>query len=135
LGDFLFLLFPFQVERLEEGKGYTDDTLAAASRDYEAFLASGKLADIIIRVDGKELQAHRQLLAARSPVLAAMFGNHEYRETKENVIEVTDMRSDVFEELLRFIYSGKAKALERMAPELLAAADKVSLFFIRFAQI
>ena len=37
---------------------------------------------------------------------------------------------DVLEEILRFIYSGRAANMEKLADELLAAADKVGLPFI-----
>ena len=37
------------------------------------------------------------------------------------------MDHEVFREMLRFIYTGKAANLERMADDLLAAADKYAL--------
>merc|ERR1712203_1273747 len=37
------------------------------------------------------------------------------------------MGSEVMDQMLRFIYTGKARDLERMAAELLAAADKYAL--------
>ena len=37
------------------------------------------------------------------------------------------MDHDVFREMLRFVYTGKAGNLERMADDLLAAADKYAL--------
>lgn len=44
----------------------------------------------------------------------------------QNRVEVTDVDPEVMSELLRFIYTGKAPNLAKMADELLAAADKVS---------
>ena len=38
-----------------------------------------------------------------------------------------DVDSEVMDQMLRFIYTGKAPDLERMAAELLAAADKYAL--------
>lgn len=66
------------------------------------------------------------LLAARSPVFAAMF-EHEMEERKHNRVEITDVDHEVLREMLRFIYTGKAANLEKMADDLLAAADKVRL--------
>ena len=37
------------------------------------------------------------------------------------------MDPDVFKEMMGFIYTGKAPNLEKMADNLLAAADKVSM--------
>jgi speckle-type POZ protein len=41
-------------------------------------------------------------------------------------VEITDVDHEVMREMLRFIYTGKAPNLDKMADDLLAAADKVS---------
>ena len=41
-------------------------------------------------------------------------------------MEITDVDHEVLREMLRFIYTGKASSLEKMADDLLAAADKVA---------
>jgi speckle-type POZ protein len=64
-------------------------------------------------------------LTARSPVFAAMF-EHEMEERKQNRVAITDVDHEVLKEMLRFIYTGKAPNLDKMADDLLAAADKVS---------
>ena len=51
---------------------------------------------------------------------------HEMEEKKLNRVEITDVDDEVMKEILRFIYTGKAPNLEKMADDLLAAADKVS---------
>lgn len=63
-------------------------------------------------------------LTARSPVFQAMF-EHEMEERKHNRVDITDVDHEVLREMLRFIYTGKASNLEKMADDLLAAADKV----------
>ena len=63
-------------------------------------------------------------ILARSPVFAAMF-EHEMEERKQNRVAITDVDHEVLKEMLRFIYTGKAPNLEKMADDLLAAADKV----------
>lgn len=65
------------------------------------------------------------MLSARSPVFQAMF-EHEMEERKHNRVDITDVDHEVLREMLRFIYTGKASNLEKMADDLLAAADKVS---------
>lgn len=52
---------------------------------------------------------------------------HEMEERKQNRVAITDVDHEVLKEMLRFIYTGKAPNLEKMADDLLAAADKVSL--------
>lgn len=46
-------------------------------------------------------------------------------ERKQNRVAITDVDHEVLREMLRFIYTGKAPNLEKMADDLLAAADKV----------
>lgn len=50
---------------------------------------------------------------------------HEMEERKQNRVAITDVDHEVLREMLRFIYTGRAANLERMADDLLAAADKV----------
>lgn len=46
-------------------------------------------------------------------------------ERKQNRVAITDVDHEVLKEMLRFIYTGKSPNLEKMADDLLAAADKV----------
>ncbi|XP_076425454.1 speckle-type POZ protein-like isoform X2 [Peromyscus maniculatus bairdii] len=63
---------------------------------------------------------------ARSPVFNAMF-EHEMEECKKNRVEINDLDPEVFKEMMRFVYTGKAPNLDKMADNLLAAADKYAL--------
>lgn len=49
-------------------------------------------------------------------------------ERKQNRVTISDVDHDVLKEMLRFIYTGKAPNLEKMADDLLAAADKVTYY-------
>lgn len=80
---------------------------------------------------GIEFFAHKAILAARSPVFAAMF-EHEMEEKKQNRVEITDMDPEVLKEMLKFIYTGKAPTIEKLDADLLAAADKVSFSPLSF---
>jgi speckle-type POZ protein len=95
------------------------------SDDLSILFESQKFSDVLLVVNGREYYAHKAILAARSPVFAAMF-EHEMEEKKQNKVEITDMDHEVLREMLRFIYTGKATNLEKMDADLLAAADKVS---------
>lgn len=50
---------------------------------------------------------------------------HEMEERKQNRVAITDVDHDVLREMLRYIYTGKSQNIEKMADDLLAAADKV----------
>jgi speckle-type POZ protein len=52
---------------------------------------------------------------------------HEKEERKHNCLEIIDVDHEVLREMLRFIYTGKAANLEKVADDLLCAADKVSM--------
>ncbi|XP_036282232.1 speckle-type POZ protein-like [Pipistrellus kuhlii] len=82
--------------------------------------------DCCFCVAGQEFQAHKAILAARSPVFRAMFG-HAMQESITNRVEIIDMEAAVFKEMMCFIYTGNAPNLDKMADGLLAAADKYAL--------
>jgi hypothetical protein len=52
---------------------------------------------------------------------------HEMEERKRNHVKIIDVDHEVLCEMLHFIYTGKAPNLEKMADDLLYAADKVSM--------
>jgi speckle-type POZ protein len=96
------------------------------SEDLGALFESQRFSDITLNVNGVEFQAHKAVLAARSPVFAAMF-EHEMEERKHNRVEITDVETEVLREMLRFIYTGRSLNLDKMSDDLLAAADKYAL--------
>ena len=115
-------------------------TLGANLREYEDELISSmalllvncKYGDVILSIDGIELQAHKVILSVRSPVFDAMFGHQDTKEAQESKVEIVDVPKDTFKDLLQFIYTGKVPAKERLTTELLAAADKVSFRFVGY---
>ncbi|CAL8099182.1 unnamed protein product [Calicophoron daubneyi] len=74
----------------------------------------------------RQFEAHKAILAARSPVFAAMF-EHGMEESRANRVEINDMEPDTLAEVLRYIYTGQVVGLDKLAHELLAAADKYQL--------
>lgn len=97
------------------------------SDDLGSLFETGKFSDVILNCSGSEFSAHKSILASRSPVFAAMF-EHEMEEKKQNRVEIIDMEKNVLSEMLKFIYTGKSTNLDRMAADLLAAADKVCIY-------
>ncbi|KAH9374907.1 hypothetical protein HPB48_000884 [Haemaphysalis longicornis] len=67
---------------------------------------SQKFSDFTLNVGGKEIKAHRNILAARSPVFAAMF-EHDMREKLESRVDITDVDYDTMLQVVRFIYTGR----------------------------
>ena len=84
--------------------------------------------DVTLSVHGRQFQAHKCILTSSSKVFSAMFEHHT-KETLSNHVEIEDIQPEVFNELLRFIYTGRSTlaAMETMAAKLLVAADKYLL--------
>ena len=66
------------------------------------------------------------LTSAGSPVLAAMFQN-DCKESRNLIVEVEDISAEVFQEVLRFLYTGSAQNMNTLAMDLLVAADKYQI--------
>eukprot|EP01018_Ginkgo_biloba_P014057 Gb_18050 [translate_table: standard] len=111
-------------------------------QSFGAFLDSGEGVDVSFDVDGEIFQAHKLVLAARSPVFKAqLFG--PMRDKNTDNIKIEDMEAPVFKAMLHFIYldalpdtheltgSTSSSASTMMAQHLLAAADRYGLDRLR----
>ncbi|XP_049815832.1 BTB/POZ domain-containing protein 6-B-like [Schistocerca nitens] len=94
--------------------------------DLGALLSSGVAADVTIMAGSVWLPAHRVIMAARSPVFAAMF-RHDLLEASNNSVSITDINQEVMRQMLHFMYTDEAPLLECFGAELLAAADKYNV--------
>lgn len=144
---------PDDLGLLFENQKFSDVTLTVCGREFQAHKAilAGKTKTCFSRVflrvlpflarvssvcfnrrdkrqvpSGHDLSVCDFVSSARSPVFSAMF-EHEMEERKQNRVDITDVDHEVLREMLRFIYTGKAANLEKMADDLLAAADKYAL--------
>lgn len=90
-------------------------------------LDTGLHSDIIFVVGGKEIQAHRGILATRCEYFNAMF-SERFKEATQHKIEISDIDVNIFEAVLKFIYANEVPTnLELIAEKLLIAADKYGL--------
>ncbi len=98
------------------------------AKDCENLFKNKKFCDVTLNVSGRNFKAHKDILSARSPVFAAMF-DHPTKENLSDVVDIHDIEPEVFEEVLRYIYTNRVPSLrmEATAVELLAAADKYLL--------
>jgi speckle-type POZ protein len=93
-------------------------------KDFAALL-DDKFTDFVFKVENVNIPAHRAILAARSPVFAAMF-QHDMQENKTNETEIEDVTPAAFKALLQFIYTGHCE-VGMLAEELLVAANKYDI--------
>lgn len=96
------------------------------SRDLGRLLSGGRCSDVVLGVGGREMRAHKSVLAARSVVFAAMF-EHDMEENKRGRVDITDLDHDVVSQMLQFVYTGSVDDVDAAAPGLLAAGDKYAL--------
>ncbi|XP_020175160.1 BTB/POZ and MATH domain-containing protein 1 [Aegilops tauschii subsp. strangulata] len=90
-------------------------------------------ADVTFIVCGESFAAHKDILAARSPVFKAQFFG-DMKEKCSVRVEVEDMEAAAFRAMLHFILSDTAPELDQpleegtaMAQHLLAASDRYEL--------
>ncbi|XP_058788574.1 speckle-type POZ protein-like [Phymastichus coffea] len=95
-------------------------------RDFCQLYKNEKFSDVELIVGEVKLPAHKCVLSVRSPVFFSMF-EHDMKEQNENKVTITDIRSTVMTEVLRFIYTAKVNKIDTIAAEILAAADKYQL--------
>ena len=100
------------------------------SDDISALLKTQNFCNVKLVVNSKEFHAHKFMLAARSSVFAALL---EREADKINsTIEIINIDIEVFEEVLRYIYTGKISGLTvEMAMKLLVAAERYDLNRLR----
>jgi hypothetical protein len=63
--------------------------------------------DVNFNIGGRQFPAHKNILAARSEIFDAMFKHPMKKQSTNNQIKIEDTGPEVFEQLLRFIYTGR----------------------------
>ena len=94
--------------------------------DYKSLFDSGKFSNFIIVTKDKEFKVHRSFLAAASPVFESML-TINMRESSENLMTISDISSDLIQEMLNFIYAGNVNNQELIAAELLSVANRYQI--------
>ncbi|XP_065863372.1 ARM REPEAT PROTEIN INTERACTING WITH ABF2 isoform X1 [Euphorbia lathyris] len=92
----------------------------------EQYVNSATLSDVTFLVEDRRFYAHRICLLASSDAFRAMFDGG-YREKDARDIEIPNIRWEVFELMMRFIYTGSVDVSLDIAQDLLRAADQYLL--------
>ncbi|KAK4011442.1 hypothetical protein OUZ56_020559 [Daphnia magna] len=94
----------------------------------EELFESKVLSDVNLNVGGRIFHAHKNILSARSKVFAAMF-EQKTAEKFSNNLDIKDVDPDVFQEVLRYMYTGRMSSgtMDNMAVGVLAVSDKYLL--------
>lgn len=99
---------------------------ACRLEEFESFgklLVTKSFSDITITADEKSFELHKCILSTRSSVFEAMFKS-DMKESTQNIVKIEDIKSEVLEELFRYIYTGKVNDVTEIICELLTAAEK-----------
>ncbi|KAF8401677.1 hypothetical protein HHK36_012623 [Tetracentron sinense] len=92
----------------------------------EQYVNNATLSDVTFLVEGKRFYAHRICLLASSDAFRAMFDGG-YREKDARDVEIPNIRWEVFELMMRYIYTGSVEVTLDIAQDLLRAADQYLL--------
>ncbi|XP_049843854.1 ankyrin-3-like [Schistocerca gregaria] len=95
-----------------------------------ALFDAGGGSTVTLLAGDTRLAAHREVLASRSPVFAAML-QPDTLESSSGEIPVTDVEGPVLSLLLAYMYTLQAPQVPRVAPQLLAAADRYGLLALK----
>ncbi|TVU00346.1 hypothetical protein EJB05_54241, partial [Eragrostis curvula] len=125
----------FRVRHLEDNPVPSSNL----QKDLGELLRSGCGADVTFIVSGESIDAHKNVLAVRSPVFMAEFFG-QMKETTSKCIEIKEMEAAVFKAMLQFIYTDMVPDLDEkkdtvsvttMAQHLLVAADRYGLDLLK----
>lgn len=83
--------------------------------------------DCVLKFDEEDIPVHSMILAARSPVFAAMF-NHDTKEKQTGEVAIVDVAASAMEDILQYMYTGDIDnpTTENVLP-LYAAAEKYDI--------
>ncbi|TKY44491.1 ARM repeat protein interacting with ABF2 [Spatholobus suberectus] len=91
----------------------------------EEYVNNAKLSDVTFLIEGRSFYAHRDCLLSSDVFRALLDGSYREREAKQVVIP--NIKWDVFELMMRFIYTGTVDVNLDIAKHLLIAADQYLL--------
>lgn len=100
------------------------DKSLSLSEDIARGFGDPTLCDVVFVCQDKEFPCHKFILAQRSPVFGAMFKNPGVVENINNKVVIKDIKPNILEEFLRFIYTDEVPKMRDFRTGLLKAADK-----------
>ena len=90
-----------------------------ALSDFTSLLSDEATADVVFVVEGRELPAHRCILAARCETFRRMFNSSMRESDKGQKVEVAEVTHPAFFCMLQYLYGGAVNVPQEIAVELL----------------
>jgi speckle-type POZ protein len=129
------LICNFQIIIEIPGDEYEAKGLKFIRNNLSKFLGNESFADIRFVFKDDQVPAHSAIIAASSPVFAAMFEGERFKESQTRTVDIEDIDSRVFRKLLQFLYTGSSGSTKRDPPDelqaLFLAADKYQVEALR----
>lgn len=98
--------------------------------DLGKLLNDEKTSDLVLQTEGKTFHVHKNILSARSNffdnLLKEQMENIDRNDAKSSNIEM-DIKAEVLNEILTYIYTDTTLKVDTMSKPLLAASDKYKL--------
>ncbi len=94
-------------------------------------LDSGRMSDILFTIGRRKFKAHKTIMSARSPVFAGKFEVNGKLSPIES-LKIEDCEPEVFQAMLRFIYTDEMEETEEMAKKLLTFAKNYQIELLKF---
>ncbi|XP_071037311.1 uncharacterized protein [Parasteatoda tepidariorum] len=99
--------------------------------DLRALFYNKKFCDVKLRVDNQVIEAHKNVLAARSPVFAVMF-DHGMTETQMGIVDFVDTDIHILNLFLQFLYTDTVDEMDyEVAMNLLMVAEKYQVLSLK----
>lgn len=94
----------------------------------DALRRDERFCDVTVAVNDKEFKTHKVVLAAVSPFFLALLES-DMKESNEQLIsiELEEATSTVFDEVLKYIYTGNVSVTKEICHNLIATADYLLL--------
>ncbi|XP_042901567.1 speckle-type POZ protein B [Parasteatoda tepidariorum] len=109
----------------------TDISLHTVQSDIRNLFSDKTLCDVKIRVEDEIVQAHKSILAARSPVFHAMF-QLDMVEAKTGIVDIQDVDIDTFKAFMNYIYCDIVDKMDYDgAKNLLIVAEKYEVLRLK----
>ncbi|EFX81975.1 hypothetical protein DAPPUDRAFT_302879 [Daphnia pulex] len=109
----------------ENIKEIRDTSLCGGPRIDPKFVNNPELSDVQFRVEGRVFYAHKLILITASPRFKSML-NSKFCEGNPPIIQINDIRYDIFQMVMHYLYKGGCENLDvnqNDVLELMAAAN------------
>lgn len=108
-----------------------DDHRCKYEKIFENCREKDNFSDVTFVVQGNRLYLHKAIiLTCDSPYFKAMF-QQDMKEKNQSTVDITDIDYQVMREVFRFIYTGRVEDIDKIAKDLLIAADRFSMMELK----